>query len=296
MVELTWNDPGSRIYETGIDKGVLYPQSGSPGVAWNGLISVNEKPTSGGITPYYFDSVRFFLSASAADYEATIEAFTYPDEFEKYEGTATLDAGIQASEQEPVPFGLCYRTLIGNDTEGLDYGYKLHLVYNALTVPTQKDFNTSSDSPAASNFSWDIKTVPVDVPGALPSAHIIINSTEIDPGILDSLEAILYGRYAAPRLPLPSEILTLGNDVVEGTRFIIVIDEPDTGLLPPTALPGDAVISESDLELYGIDSSILSDDVRMVTVFTDGEELPDTLEPGDIAYNATSGFLYEVGA
>lgn len=295
-MELTWDDVGDRLYETGIDKGVLYPQSGSPGVAWNGLTSVNEKPTSAGITPYYFDAVRFFLSASAADYEATIEAYTYPDEFEEYEGTATLDEGIQATEQEPKPFGLCYRTLIGNDTDGNSYGYKLHLVYNALTVPTQKDFNSVSDTPAPANFSWDIKTVPVDVPGALPSAHIVINSTKIDPELLDILEAILYGRYAPPRLPFPSEILTLGDTPISGSRFIIVIEEPDTGLLPPDAMPGDAVFSESDLELYGIDSSTLSDDVRLVVVFVDGEDLPEDVVPGDIVYNASIGVLYKVGA
>lgn len=296
MTELTWNDVGSRLYEAGIDKGVLYPQSGSPGVAWNGLISVNEKPTSAGITPYYFDAVRFYLSASAADYEATIEAYTYPDEFEEYEGTVTLDEGIQASEQEPKPFGLCYRTRIGNDTEGTDYGYKLHLVYNALTVPTQKDFNTMSNSPAASNFSWDIKTVPVDVPGALPSAHIVINSTKIDSEILEVLEGILYGRYAEPRLPLPSEILTLGDIPITGSRFIIVLTEPDTSLLPPDYLQGDAVISQSDLELYGIDSETIDGDVRLVVIFVDDEDLPEDVVPGDIVYNASIGVLYKVGA
>lgn len=295
-MELTWDNVGDRLYETGIDKGVLYPQSGSPGVAWNGILSVTEKPTSAGITPYYFDAVRFFLSASAADYEATIEAYTYPDEFEVYEGTVTIEEGIQATEQEPKPFGLCYRTLIGNDTDGNSYGYKLHLVYNALTVPSQKDFNSVSNTPAPANFSWDIKTVPVEVPGALPSAHIVINSTKIDPDILDSLEAILYGRYTEPRLPLPSEILTLGDVVVSGSRFIIVIAEPDLSLLPPDALPGDAVFSESDLWLYGFDSETITDESRKVIVIVDGEELPEDTVAGDLVYNPSIGVLYKVGA
>lgn len=214
MTELVWDKVGERRYETGTDHGVLYlPNSAGAydtGFAWNGLVSVTESPSGAEASPQYADNMKYLNLQSAEEFGATIEAFTYPEEFEQCDGTAAPVPGLAIGQQTRKTFGLSYRTLIGNDLEGTDYGYKLHLVYNGLAAPTEKAYNTVNDSPEAITFSWEITTTAVNVPGYKPSATLTLDSTKLDAAKLSELEAILYGTAGLdPRLPLPAEIIAL---------------------------------------------------------------------------------------
>jgi len=211
---LTWDNTGERFYETGIQKGVLYPVATGgtypKGVAWNGLTSVSEKPTGAEATALYADDTKYLNLISNEDFEATVEAYTYPDEFAECDGSATLTKGVIIGQQKRKTFGMCYRTTLGNDTDGNDYGYKLHLIYGATAAPTEKAYTTVNDSPEANTFSWELKTTPVNVTDHKPTACITIDSTKCDANKLKALEAILYGSTTADaRLPLPDEIKTL---------------------------------------------------------------------------------------
>lgn len=222
MSRIVWDQTGERYYETGVKQGVLYPIDDkgaySKGVAWNGLTAVTESPSGAEATPLYADDIKYLNLMSAEDFGATIEAYTYPDEFAECDGSAEIAKGITAGQQNRKVFGLCYRTAFGNDTDGTDYGYKLHLVYNALASPSDKAYATINDSPEAITFSWEVTTTPVTIPGFKPSASLTINSTQIDPDKLKELEDILYGKDPAgadsddgveARLPLPEEIMAL---------------------------------------------------------------------------------------
>lgn len=219
MARIVWDGVGERIYETGVDHGVLYlpNQSGvyDTGVAWNGLISVNEAPSGAEATPQYADNIKYLNLVSAEEFGGTIEAFTYPVEFARCDGSAELTPGVFVGQQTRSPFGLSYRTLIGNDTNQTDHGYKLHLVYNALASPSEKAYNTVNESPEAITFSWEFSTTGVPVPGHKPSATITIDSTKVDAEALATLEDILYGTaLQAPRLPLPAEIYSIFENTV----------------------------------------------------------------------------------
>lgn len=212
-MELVWDAVGERLYETGVDHGVLYiPTDGvySLGVAWNGLVSVTESPSGAEATPQFADNIKYLNLVSAEDFGATVEAFTYPKEFEQCDGTAAPSLGVAVGQQSRKPFGLCYRTRHGNDTDGVDHGYKLHLVYGALAAPSEKAYTTINDSPEAITFSWELTTTPVAVTGYKPTASITIDSTKVGAGALAALEDILYGDESLdPRLPLPDEVLGL---------------------------------------------------------------------------------------
>lgn len=214
MAALAWDLVGDRFYETGIDHGVLYipDQAGvyATGVAWNGLTSVTESPTGAEANAQYADNIKYLNLYSAEEFGATIEAFTYPDEFGQCDGTAEPQPGIYIGQQGRRSFGLSYRTNIGNDLDGQDYGYKLHLVYGALAAPSEKAYATINDSPEAITFSWEVTTTPVAVDGYKPTALLTIDSTKVDAGDLADLEEILYGtEIDDPRLPLPDEIIDL---------------------------------------------------------------------------------------
>lgn len=217
MARLTWDNTGERIYETGVKKGVLYPQvSGAypKGVAWNGLTGVTENPSGAESTALYADDIKYLNLISNEEFGATIEAYTYPDEFAACDGSAALAEGVMIGQQKRQSFGLCYRTTVGNDSDGNDYGYKLHIIYGALAAPSQKGYKTINDSPEAITFSWEIKTTPVNVTGGKPTASITIDSTKTDAAKLAALEDILYGKDGegngnGPRLPLPDEIKTI---------------------------------------------------------------------------------------
>ena len=216
MAKIVWDKTGEHFYETGVKNGVLYVQEGSSypkGVAWNGLTAVTESPSGAEATPLYADDIKYLNLISTEEFGATIEAYTYPDEFAVCDGSAALVDGVMIGQQARKTFGLCYRTTIGNDTNGNDYGYKLHIIYGALAAPSEKAYATINDSPEAITFSWEVTTTPVNVTGAKPTASITIDSTKADPTKLAALEDILYGKDGEPgnepRLPLPDEIKTL---------------------------------------------------------------------------------------
>lgn len=213
MPKIIWEAVGEKTYETGVDRGVLYPAVAGAypaGVAWNGLTAVTEKPSGAEATPIYADNIKYLNLISAETFEGTIEAYTYPDEFSACNGEAELAAGAIIGQQARSTYGLCYRTVYGNDTSGDAHGYKLHLVYGCLATPSEKAYATVNDSPEAVAFSWDFTTTPVPVTGFKPTALLVIDSTTIDPAKLTALEDLLYGTEAASsRLPLPDEIKTL---------------------------------------------------------------------------------------
>ena len=213
MPKLTWDNTGERIFETGVKQGVLYPiQSDgkySKGVAWNGLTAVTESPSGAEATALYADDIKYLNLLSNEEFGATIEAYTYPDEFAECDGSAELATGVMIGQQKRKIFGLCYRTTIGNDVEGNDYGYKLHLVYGCLAAPSEKGYSTINDNPDAITFSWEVSTTPVNVEGFKPTSQITIDSTKADPTKLAALEAILYGSAETEaKLPLPDEVAT----------------------------------------------------------------------------------------
>ena len=213
MPKITWDNSGEHVYETGISKGVLYPiQEGgaySKGVAWNGLTAVTENPTGADATPLYADDIKYLSLTAAEEFGATIEAYTYPDEFGVCDGSAELKPGLLIGQQNRSLFGLCYRTTLGNDEEGGNFGYKLHLVYGAIAAPSSKGYKTINDKPEAITFSWAVTTTPVAVEGFKPTASVTIDSTKITPTALAAIEELLYGGTAEASLPLPDDIAAL---------------------------------------------------------------------------------------
>ena len=218
MSKIIWDAVGEHIFETGVRNGVLYLKNTegayNTGVAWNGLTSVSESPEGAEATDLYADDVKYLTLMSAENFKATIEAYTYPPEFEECDGSASIATGVVIGQQTRKPFGLCYRTSIGNDTDGNEHGYKLHIVYGCQASPSEKQYSTINDSPEAITFSWEVNTTPVNVNGKKPTATLIIDSTKADKAKLTALEAILYGsEEQEPRLPLPDEIATLMTTV-----------------------------------------------------------------------------------
>lgn len=214
MSKLVWDKSGEKFYETGISNGVLYlinPQGlYTPGVAWNGLTSVSESPSGAEPNALYADNIKYLNLYSAEEFGATIEAFTYPDEFAICDGSAALAAGVRLGQQSRKTFGLAYKTLFGNDIDGQDYAYKLHLIYGCMASPSEKQYQTVNDSPDAITFSWEISTTPVNVTGFKPTSCITIDSDKVPADKLAQLEDILFGTAATdPRLPLPDEVASI---------------------------------------------------------------------------------------
>lgn len=220
--KLVWDKTGERIYETGVDHGVLYPLDilgkYSNGVAWNGLSAVTESPSGAEANPIYADNGKYLNLFSAEEFGATVEAYTYPDEFAVCDGSATIADGVTIGQQDRKTFGLSYRTVLGNDVKNNNYGYKLHLIYGAMASPSEKAYATINDSPEAITFSWELTTTPVNVKDHKPTASLTIDSTKVAPEKLAKLEEILYGKDptgegtqdgVAPRLPLPDEVIEI---------------------------------------------------------------------------------------
>lgn len=227
MAKLVWDADSKRLYETGVDHGVLYVKNTDgtypKGVAWNGLTAVTESPSGAEATPLYADNIKYLNLRSAEEFGATIEAYTYPDEFGVCDGSAELAKGVQIGQQARKMFGLSYRTKVGNDTDGEDYGYKLHLIYGCDAAPSERGYQTINDSPSAITFSWTVSTTPVNVDGFKPTASLTIDSTKVDPTKLKALEDILYGSDTSTfaedggtsseaRLPLPDEVASIFAD------------------------------------------------------------------------------------
>jgi hypothetical protein len=214
MAVLTWDQIGERVYETGVDHGVLYipDETGeyNTGFAWNGLTTVTESPSGAEPSAQYADNIKYLNLVSAEDFGVTIEAFTYPDEFGQCDGTAQPEPGVALGQQGRKTFGLSFRTKIGNDIDGADHGYKLHLIYGAQASPSEKAYATINDSPEAITFSWEVTTTPAPVTGLKPTAQVVIDSTLANSADLTALETILYGGAATePKLPTPDEVIAL---------------------------------------------------------------------------------------
>jgi hypothetical protein len=259
MSELVWDQSGERLYETGVKNGVLYPAvSGAYplGVAWNGLMSVTESPTGGEATPLYADDIKYLNLISLEEFAASVEAYTYPDEFELCNGVVDLEAGVSVGQQNRTLFGMAYKTTIGNDVDGNEYGYKLHLIYGALAAPSEKAYSTINDTPEAITLSWDITTTPAPVTGKKPTASIIIDSTKVDAAGLAALELVLYGTTGVdPRLPLPNEVAT----IVSTTPSAVALS---------TSVPADEAVTialDADVVLT-FNNAIVQSNVLMMTV------------------------------
>lgn len=214
MALLEWDKTGERLFETGVDRGVLYLADATgaynTGVAWNGLVSVSESPSGAESNKQYADNRVYLNLISAEEFSGTIEAFTYPDEFMQCDGTATPSEGVYVGQQPRKSFGFSFRTKVGNDTDGNSHGYKIHLVYGAIASPSQKDYQTVNDSPEPITFSWEFNTTPVNVTGHEPTALITIDSTKVEKAALESLEALLYGAASTEAsLPLPDDVFAL---------------------------------------------------------------------------------------
>lgn len=220
MAKLIWDKIGERFYETGVSKGVLYKQDTTgaypKGVAWNGLTAVTESPSGAEASPLYADNIKYLNLLSNEEFGATIEAYTYPDEFAECNGEASLVEGVSIGQQKRTPFGMAYQTKVGNDIDA-DLGYKIHLIYGALAAPSEKAYATVNDSPEAITFSWEVTTTPVEVTGFKPTACLTIDSTKVDADKLAALEAVLYGTESEEaHLPLPDEVLSIVNGSVAG--------------------------------------------------------------------------------
>lgn len=221
MSKLVWDAAGSRIYETGDDHAVLYVQDATgaypKGVAWNGITAVTQSPSGAESNPLYADNIKYVDLRSAETFGGTIEAYTYPDEWAECDGSAEVAPGVFAGQQSRKPFGFSYRSMLGNDTELDQHGYKLHLIYNATAAPSEKGYQTVNDSPDAITFSWEISTTPINIEGFKPTSEITLDSTKVDSEKLKALEAILYGTDEADaRLPLPDEIVKLFKKTATG--------------------------------------------------------------------------------
>lgn len=222
MSKIVWDKTGERLYETGVKNGVLYVQNSDgsypKGVAWNGLTAVTESPSGAEATALYADDIKYLNLMSNEEFGATIEAYMYPKEFKVCDGSAEIAKGVTIGQQARKTFGLAYRTVLGNDVDGNDHGYKLHLIYGATASPSEKGYSTINDSPEAITFSWELNTTPVSVTGFKPTASLVIDSTEVDAEKLAELETILYGKDPTsdggadgvdPRLPLPDEVAAI---------------------------------------------------------------------------------------
>lgn len=220
--KITWDEVGERLYETGVKNVVLYPIADggnyNNGVAWNGITAVNEKPSGADTTDLYANDALYATLQAAEKYGCTIEAYTYPDEFEECDGTKEITPGITIGQQERKTFGLSYRTAVGNDVKGIEFGYKLHLVYGCKATPSEKSHGTINESPEAGTFSWEVNSIPVNVEGYKPTSTLTIDSTKVTPEKLAKLENILYGSVEADaRLPLPAEVADIfKNEVAAG--------------------------------------------------------------------------------
>ena len=260
MSKLIWDEDAKRTYETGVSKGVLYPIQDdgkySLGVAWNGLTAITESPSGAEATPMYADNIKYLNLISAEEFGATVEAYTYPEEFEACDGSAEIQPGVCVGQQDRKKFGMAYTTVFGNNEKGNNYGYKLHIIYGATAAPSEKAYNTINDSPEAITFSWELSTTPVSVANMKPTASVTIDSTKVDPEKLEILEGILYGSESAnPRLPLPDEIaeifketisnLTANSSVTNGASNVSTTD-------PITVTFNNEVLKES---VFMIDSN-----------------------------------------
>lgn len=254
MAKLVWDQISEKLYETGVEKGVLYPQSSGgtypAGYAWNGLSKVSESPSGAEATAIYANNKKYLNMISAEEFGGTIEAYTYPDAFMECDGSKQAASGLYFGQQSRKAFGLCYKTILGNDTDGNDYGYKLHIIYNAIASPSSKEYSTVNDSPEAMTLSWEFKTTAIDVEGFKPVCCITIDSTKADADKLATLEGILYGTTNTDaRLPLPAEVVSiLGGSATPSVLLNThgtTVTAGDTVTLTATTVPASQTVTWS---------------------------------------------------
>lgn len=249
-MKLQWDNVGERLYETGTSKGVLFPYNNDAyqtGIAWNGLTAVSESPSGAEPTALWADDIKYLNLYSTEEFGATITAYTYPDEFAECDGSVDLIPGVSIGQQNRKMFGLAYKTLIGNDTDGTDKGYKIHCIYGCKASPSEKSYATVNDSPEAIEFSWEVSTTPVDVEGKKPTANIIFDSTKLSAAQMQIVEDTLYGTESTdPRLPLPAEWVTL---LGEATADIVLnksnvnVEVGETTTITATPSPKDSIVT-----------------------------------------------------
>lgn len=281
MPEIVWDQTGKREFETGVDHGVLYEPDATgaytSGVAWNGLTAVTESPSGAESNPQYADNIKYLNLVSAEEFGATIEAFTYPNEFAQCDGTATPRAGISIGQQGRRMFGLSYRTLVGNDTEGTNLGYKIHLIYGAQAAPSEKAYTTINDSPEALTFSWELSTSPVpvsSVPNYKPTASVTIDSRDFPAETLKTFEDILYGTAtASPRLPLPDEVIEHFGGAVALVAPTAPTFKTETNTITIPTTPG-VVYQIKGAPVTG--SKVITEDTTVTAVASEGSTLDDT--------------------
>lgn len=292
-MRLVWDKTGERTYETGVDHMALYRYDSDEkafmnAVAWNGITAFNESPSGAEPTALWADNIKYLNLMSAEEFAATLEAYTYPEEFEECDGSKELSPGVYIGQQTRKLFGLCYRTLLGNDTENTDYGYKLHLVYNCLASPSERSHATVNDSPEAANPSWEISTTPVEVTGAKPTATVVIDSTKVNAAALAELEEILYGTANVNgRLPLPDEIAEIFGSAASGSinlnTHTITLVEGGTKELIATVVPSDSVVTWSSAS-----SSVADVSDGVVTAAGEGNTIVTaSITVGGVTYNDT---------
>ena len=256
MPKLSWGNPGERLFEVGVDRGVLYPRTGA-GVAWSGLISVSESPSGGESTPYYMDGIKYMDRGTPEEFAGTIEAYTYPAQFARCDGTESLADGLFVTQQYRQPFGLSYRTLIGNDIDGRDHGYKIHIVYNARAMPTERGNESVKDTVDAITFSWSFQTIPERIIGVRPSAHVVVDSTITSPTVVSAIEDILYGSSdSLPRLPTPLELITIYLEAAPDAPFVVGIPD-ENGVF--TISGPDEMVSISDANHFQLNTEFATD-------------------------------------
>lgn len=281
-MELAWDQSGQHYYETGVDHGVLYipdvTGEYTNGVAWNGLVTVTESPTGAEASPQYADNIKYLNLFSAEEFGATLEAFTYPPEFAEFDGTPAPTSGVYVGQQARKAFGLSYRTLIGNELEGTELGYKLHLAYGLTASPSEKAYGTVNDSPEAVTFSWELSSVPLPVTGLKPTSIITIDSREVDPTALAALEELLYGSVSSdPSLPLPDEVIAIFQGTALASNVVVTGDVDSIDITGTTAnylftvqhWDGDswnAVVGGTNVNEAAAEALVLSNGLHRITL------------------------------
>ena len=292
MALLTWDNINERYYETGVDRGVLYiPNAGgfyTTGYAWNGLTTVTETPTGAEATPMYADNIKYLNLLSVEELEGTIEAMTYPAQFAACDGTAQLSTAVGAfvGQQTRTPFGLSFRTRLGNDSKGDDFGYKLHLIYGCLASPSERAYATINDSPEAITFSWTFTTTGVPMPGGLKNSSLItIDSTKATSAGLTALENVLYGASGEPELPTPAQVVTILGQTNPQTVVTTVAPTfaASTGVI---TLPSPAITGVS---YYRADNMSAPIATATTTIATAGASLRIIAKPSSSSYVFSAG-------
>lgn len=260
MTRMVWGASGARFYETGLDRGVLYV-TGQPGVPWNGLTSVTETAVGGVAQPYYIDGEKYSNTASREEFEATLTAFTYPDEFAPCDGIVSVRTGLLATQQNRQSFSLCYRTMVGNDLSGTS-AYKIHLIYNVLASPSDRDHKTLTDSSDPDDFSWTLTSLPPSFVGYTRTSHFILDSRTLDPTVLSAVEDILYGNdESSPSLPSLSDL----TDLIDSGATLILVDNGDGTFTMTAPLDDLEMLDGSIFQLSWPTATFIDDETYTIT-------------------------------